>query len=398
VATKILTAIDLAQNELRNAKLANLASAPSSPVTGQVYFDTTLNQLGVYGGSGPGWAYVAVGDVGQASNSSASGIMKVSAGANRNIADYAGGVGLVKSSSSGVVSAAVANTDYAPVASPTFTGTVTVPTPSVTGAAATKGYVDGLVQGISAKYSAVAATTGTETFTVASGSVTQISGTTLDGQSPAVNDYVLVKDAPAATGTGSAGSSQPGNGLYQVTSNTTNLSLSRAADMSGSNAPAGAYVFVSGGTAGGGGGYVVTTPATSAAFTYGSGAIQFTQFSGAGEITAGTGLAKSGNTLSLATPVSTSNGGTGGGSVAAAKTSLGFGSIYNSGAIGDGSSTTLTVTHNLGNTIPIVQVYDVSGANPVQVVCDVTATSSNAVQLGFGAAPASGSIKCVVMG
>ena len=189
----------------------------------------------------------------------------------------------------------------APLASPTFTGTVTVPTPSASSAAATKGYVDGVAQGLSGKYSAVAATTGSETYTIASGSVTQISGTTVDGASPSVNDYVLVKDAPAASGAGSAGSTEPGNGLYQVTSNTTNLSLSRAAAMSGSNPPAGAYVFVEGGTANASAGYVVSTPSTSAAFTYGSGNIKFTQFSGAGEITAGTGLSKSGNTVSLAT-------------------------------------------------------------------------------------------------
>jgi hypothetical protein len=49
----------------------------------------------------------------------------------------------------------------------------------------------------------------------------------------------------------------------------------------------------------GGGGYVVTTPASSAAFTYGSGSIAFTQFTGAGEVTVGGGgsLVKSGNQL-----------------------------------------------------------------------------------------------------
>lgn len=198
----------------------------------------------------------------------------------------------------------------APLAGPTFTGTVTVPTPAVTGAAATKGYVDGVAQGLNVKPSAVAATTGAETYTVTSGTVTQIAGTTVDGQSPAVSDYVLVKDAPAASGAGSANSSQPGNGLYQVTSATTNLSLARAAAMSGTNGPAGAYVFIEGGTASGSAGFVVSTPSTNAAFTYGTNAIKWTQFSGAGEITAGTGLSKTGNTLALVTPVAIASGGT----------------------------------------------------------------------------------------
>src|SRR5271168_4305906 len=63
------------------------------------------------------------------------------------------------------------------------------------------------------------ATTGSETYTIASGSVTTINGTTIDGVSVSVNDVVLVATAPASSGTGTAvsgvlGSTQPGNGLY----------------------------------------------------------------------------------------------------------------------------------------------------------------------------------------
>lgn len=173
-----------------------------------------------------------------------------------------------------------------------------VATPTTSGQVATKGYVDSTAQGLNVKNSAVAATTGTETYTVVSGTVTVINGTTLDGQSPAVNDYILVKDAPASSGTGSAGSTQPGNGLYQVTNATTNLTISRATDMSGSNGPEGAFVFVAGGTTNGSSGWVVSSPSTSAAFTYGTTNMKWTQFSGAGEITVDSTLTKSGNQLS----------------------------------------------------------------------------------------------------
>lgn len=398
---KYLTNIDLSHNALLNAAMQPLASAPSSPVTGQVYFDTGLGQFGVWNGSS--WAYMGSGGgtVTTASVVSTNGFAGTVANATTTpaITLTTSITGVLKGNGT-AISAAAAGTDYlapsgngsaltgltqsqvsgltsalallAPLAGPTFTGTVTVPTPSSSGAAATKGYVDGVAQGLPNKYSAVAATLGTETFTIASGSVTQISGTTLNGQSPAVNDYVLVKDAPASTGTGSAGSSQPGNGLYIVTSNTTNLSLSRATAMSGSNGPAGSFVFIEGGTQANNG-YAVATPSTSAAFTYGTGNIAWTQFTGAGEITAGTGLSKSGNTLSVI-----------------ASTVHKF-----AATIGDGSSTSIAVTHSLGTTDIIAQVYDASTG--VLYGCDVTATSTSVATFGFAVAPSTNALRVVIM-
>lgn len=193
----------------------------------------------------------------------------------------------------------------------TFSGEVVVPTPGNPGDAVTKAYADGLLSGVTSKFAAVAATVGTETFTISGGSVTTISGTTLDGQSPNVNDQVLIKDAPASSGTGSAGSSEPANGLYQITGNTTNLSVSRVTAMSGANSPVGAFVFIESGTVNKGAGYVVTTPAGSGSFTYGSGNIQFTQFSSAGAISVTAPLTQTGSVLGLTTPLPIADGGTG---------------------------------------------------------------------------------------
>ena len=57
MAIKFLAGIDLGKNELTNAVIQNLATtnAPSSPVTGQIYYDTTLRDLRVYDATNGAW-------------------------------------------------------------------------------------------------------------------------------------------------------------------------------------------------------------------------------------------------------------------------------------------------------------------------------------------------------
>jgi hypothetical protein len=64
--------------------------------------------------------------------------------------------------------------------------------------------------------------------------------------------------------------------------------------------------------------------------------------------------------------------------------------------VGDGSATTITLTHNLGTLDVLTQVRQASDNAVVE--CDITNATVNTVTLGFGAAPAASAIKAVVLG
>jgi hypothetical protein len=144
------------------------------------------------------------------------------------------------------------------------------------------------------------ATTGAETFTIASGSVTTINGTTIDGVTVQVGDPILIKDAPASTGAGSVNSLQPGNGIYFATAVATNISVARANPLlgnygpqsiySGQSSPADQVAIISpAGTLNGGSIWQVLAPSNlTTAFTYGTTSMQWRcLYGGAVSITSG---------------------------------------------------------------------------------------------------------------
>jgi len=143
--------------------------------------------------------------------------------------------------------------------------------------AATRGFVEATAQGLDIKDSCVAATTGNITIATALNN-----GDTLDGVTLSTNDRVLVKDQSTASQ----------NGIYVVGS-----SPARADDLAAGSDAAGMFTFVEQGTVNADNGFVCTSNKGSA--VTGTNNLTFAQFSGAGQITAGDGLDKSGNTLSV---------------------------------------------------------------------------------------------------
>jgi len=170
--------------------------------------------------------------------------------------------------------------------------------------AATKKYVDDVAQGLNIHDSALAATTntlavltgGTITYnngTAGVGATLTLSGSptknftaanTFDGNITAVaTNRILVKNEANAAH----------NGVYVVTSSTV---LTRAADYNTvPEVEAGDFIFVQDGDTYNDTGWVQTSAVT----TIGTDPINFTQFSGAGTYTAGTGLTLNGTQFSI---------------------------------------------------------------------------------------------------
>lgn len=171
----------------------------------------------------------------------------------------------------------------APLNSPALTGTPTAPTATAgdnSTQIATTAFVttatNAARQGLTVKQSCRAGTTANITL-----SNTQ----TVDGVVLVAGDRVLVKDQ-------STGSQ---NGIYLVATG----AWTRATDFDAtSDVTDGAFTFIEEGTINADTGWVMTTDGS---ITIGTTSLAFTQFTGTAQITAGTGLTKTGSTISLAT-------------------------------------------------------------------------------------------------
>lgn len=228
--------------------------------------------------------------------------------------------------------------------------------------AATKQYVDSISSGLSPRTSCRAGSTAALTVTYSNGTAgvgaTLTNATTqaalvLDGITMVVNDRVLVKDQ--------AGGNQLQNGIYTVTnigSGSTNWIMTRATDYDQagpSEVVEGSYTVIVEGTVNATNLYVETGAGP---FTIGTTPIVFSAFNSAANINVTAPLSKSGNTISLTTPLVGTYGGTGvnnaantitlGGNISTAGALTTAGAFSTSGAF----ALTLTTTAGTNVTLP----------------------------------------------
>ena len=243
-----------------------------------------------------------------------------------------------------------------------------------------KAYVDSVAQGLHVKTSCKAATTASGTL-----SSSFENGDTIDGVTLSTNDRILIKDQSTASE----------NGIYIVKASG---APDRSSDMPVGDTASGDFTFVTEGTINGDHGFVCTS--NSGSDTVGTHNLSFTQFSGAGQIIAGNGLEKSGNTLSIDAKsnsgividttelsldlgassitgtLAVSDGGTGSTTAAAARTAL---DVDQSGT---DNSTPVTLASVTGNYLSISGQEITAGTVPVSLGGTGSTSLNNLITLG----------------
>jgi len=248
-------------------------------------------------------------------------------------------------------------------------------------ALAAKTYIDNTRSGLEVKDSVGAATTANLTATYSNGTLGV--GATLtnsgsqaaiviDGVTLTTSDRVLVKDQTTATQNGVYIPTVLGNG-------STNWVLTRTTDCDTAvEFNSGVFFFVEKGTDNADNGFVMSQDT---AINFGTTDITFSQFSGAGQITAGSGLAKSGDTLLV-------NTGTGitvtADNVVIDTAWVGQAAITTVGTIGTGTWNATAISATKGGT-----GLNTSSATGVGIVTSGTWTTPAQLTVGFGGTGAS---------
>lgn len=435
MARKYLVSLDLNRNEIQNAVVQVLATAPSTPTEGQIYYDSVAHAPYIWNGSAwqtltgstisfgtPGNS--AVGDTAAAGSSGSAARADHVHGresfgttaSTQAVGDTAAGgsattpsrsdhkhalpgfgsttaqtaFGQASASGSATTIARSDHTHGTPAHDATAHSTIKVsdlaaPTTSV---AFNGQKITGLADPTLAQDAATKAYVDAYALgldfkqSVRAATTTNITltapGASIDGVSLTAGDRVLVKNQS----TGSA------NGIYIWNGAAATMTRASDADTS-AEVTAGSFVFVEEGTTQADTSWVL---ATNNPITLGTTALSFTQFGAASSYTAGDGITLTGNAFSVNAVAS------GGITVSASGVAVDPAVVARRYAVDLTTSlTAYTITHNLNTRDVQVQIY--STVSPWETVeCDVERTTVNTCTIRFATAPASGAYRAVVIG